>query len=297
MRPGTVRVCAVVVTHDRPRELRQVVAALKKQTRRPDRILVIDNASTLPAALILSDFKGIEVVRNKANLGGAGAFAAGLERGLAAGSDWIWLMDDDAVPRRDALAQLLAAADRLPPATGAVCPSVYEFGRLAPIHRRLFRPRTGDEPPVPEAAYSRGPREIDTASFVGFLVKGEAARSVGLPDDRFFLAYDDIDYSLRLKKAGWQIWLVPAGGIDHLRLPGARLRSAEFGAKHYYNIRNRIHVFRNHCAPERLPAAKAIFIGLAIWISSRRAWRLSAIRLLWRAVVDGMRGRLGPIAG
>lgn len=296
MKPAAGRVCAVVVTHDRPRELRQVVAALKKQSRPPDRILVLDNASTLPAALILSDFKGIEVVRNRTNVGGAGAFAAGLERALADGSEWVWLMDDDAVPRTDALAQLLAAADRLPAAAGAVCPSVYEFGRLAPIHRRLFRPRTGDEPPLPESAYRAGPREIDTASFVGFLVKGEAARAVGLPDDRFFLAYDDTEYSLRLKKAGWQIWLVPAGGIDHLRLPGARLRSAEFGAKHYYNIRNRIHVFRNYCAPDRFLAHKAILIGLAIWISSRRAWRPSAIRLFCRAVADGMRGRLGRMA-
>lgn len=296
MSPAGGRVCAVVVTYDRPRELGLVVAALSTQNRMPDRILVLDNASRLPAAEVLQRFGGVEIIRNETNLGGAGAFAAGLEQGLTGGCDWIWLMDDDAVPRPDALEELLAAAGRLPATAGALCPSVYEFGRLAPIHRRMFRPASGAEPPLPETAYRCGPREIDTASFVGFLVRAEAARAAGLPDVRFFLAYDDTEYSLRLQKAGWRIWLVPASGIDHLRLPGAKLRHAEFGTKHYYNIRNRIHVFRNYCSPARPAFCKAVLIGLAIWIASRRAWRPAAIRLLWRAVADGMRGRLGRIA-
>lgn len=296
MIPGGCRVCAVVVTHNRPQELRRVVAALQSQTRMPDRIVVLDNGSRVPASVTLSDFRRIEVIRKEENTGGAGGFALGLAMALTGEPEWVWLMDDDAVPRPRALSALLSAAARLPAGTGALCSTVYEFGGIATMHRRTFRGVLGSERPLPTAAYAGGPREIDTGSFVGFLVKAEAARQVGLPDGRFFLAYDDTEYSLRLKRRGWRLWLVPDSGIDHLRTPEGRLRQSEFGFRHYYNIRNRIFVCRRYCDPALPASLKSILIGTALWASSRKAWRISAVRLLWRAVVDGMRGRLGQIA-
>jgi len=289
-------VTAVVVTHNRPEELKMVISALVGQTTRPGRILIIDNASPVPATEVLADFQGVEVIRSEINTGGAGGFAFALQQALNAGGQWVWLMDDDAVPRPDALAVLLGAVPNLPNDAGALCCTVYEFGRIATTHRRLFGPMTGVEKPLVGSSYSHEPQKIDTGSFVGFMVRTEAVHQVGLPDASFFIAYDDTEYSLRLGHGGWSIWLVPKSGIDHLRTLESKLSSSEFGFKHYYNIRNRLVVVRKYAHLKNLAGLIAVFYGAMIWLGSRRAIRLAAWGKFQQAIRDGWSGRLGKVS-
>lgn len=284
-------VIAVVVTHNRPEELRAVIGALLSQTVLPVRVLVVDNASPLPAAEVLVDFKGVDIVRSEVNSGGAGGFALALSEALKAGSDWVWMMDDDAVPRLGALEALLNAAISLPARAGVLCSAVYEFGALAVMHRRLFDHTFALERCIPASDYTSC-REIDTGSFVGFMVRTAAVRQAGLPDARFFLAYDDTEFSLRLKSQGWSIWLVPASVIDHLRGTRSRLRGSVFGDKHFYNIRNRLYVARHY---SRFGVFSATMMGVLIWLSSRSPFDWSVACHFRRAVIDGYRGQLGKI--
>ena len=283
-------IIAVVVTHNRPDELKMVIQALKKQTFLLARILVVDNASLLPACEVLAGFSGVDIIRSEKNTGGAGGFAFALDEALKLGSDWVWMMDDDAVPRPDALAALVEAADDLPPTSGALCSAVYEFDALAPLHRRTFGKCFGLERSIPVARYGRGCHEISTGSFVGFMVRSDAALTVGLPDADFFLAYDDTEYSLRLKSKGWTLWLVPGSGIDHLRGNGSRLRGSAFGAKHFYNIRNRLVVARQY---SRYGKLLAVFFAIAVLIVAKESFKPKSIALFFKAVTDGWRGRLG----
>jgi GT2 family glycosyltransferase len=126
----------------------------------------------------------------------------GLENAVAWGADWVWLLDDDAVPRPEALACLIGALPDLPEDTGGVGCAVREYGRLALRHRRRFFSLTGWEWSLGRRLYKRDHVEMDTASFVGFLVSAKAARQVDWPEAEFFMAYDDTDYSLHLRKAG-----------------------------------------------------------------------------------------------
>lgn len=293
MREG-LRVAAVVVTHGRPQELQWVVAALQAQSRPPDTIIVFDNASPVAAADVLKQSAGaIEVLRSEMNLGGAGGFAAGLQYALDRGVEWVWLMDDDAVPEPEALAALLAALPGLPERTGALCSAVREYGALAVQHRRRFNRWIGTEHPVSMARYTDSWVEIDTGSFVGFLVSARAAREVGLPSEDFFLAYDDTDYSLRLREAGWRLWLVPASVVNHLRTAVSRLRSSRFGPKHYFNIRNRIVVKRRHAKFAAVGLVAAMGFGVLLWLATRGWRRPGSLRVLARAITDGIYGRLG----
>jgi GT2 family glycosyltransferase len=299
-----MRVAAVVVTHNRPQLLRQALAALRAQTRPPDAIYVVDNASDDPGGAGLARlFNGLGtdvdtiVLRSETNIGGAGGFALGMARAFAAGYDWIWLLDDDALARPDALAGLLAAVNGLAgPAVGAgaVCGTVREFGDIALRHRRRYHRPTGLERPMARAAYAGPPCRVDTASFVGFLVSASAIAEVGFPDRAFFLAYDDTEYSLRLGRAGLDIWLVPASVVEHLRERRARLRAGPFGRKHYFTIRNRIVVARCYASLPIVPSCVALGFGAALWLASAGRLRRGAVRILWRAMVDGCRGRLGP---
>lgn len=290
---GPVAIAAVVVTHNRPELLQQVVGALQRQTRVPDRIFIIDNGSDDATRSLLPALGDVAVLRSESNLGGAGGFALGMQHAYAAGFDWIWLLDDDAVPRLDALGKLVDAVQGVATTAGAVCGTVREFGDIALMHRRSYDCWSGLERPVPRRAYRHRPTVIDTGSFVGFMVAALAIARIGLPDPAFFLAYDDTDYSLRLRQAGMAVWLVPASIVDHLRSAQGRLRAAPFGRKHYFNIRNRIIVARKHASLPALPACGAVLFGVALWLASPGRFRRGTFTILLKAIMDGCRGRTG----
>jgi len=289
-----IKIAAVVVTHNRPEDLRKVILALQGQSRQLDCIIILDNACEVPAATVLSDFNEVEVVRSPVNTGGAGGFALGMEAALERAADWIWLMDDDAVPRSNALYELISTHSRIPGRIGALCSSVFEDDKLALMHRRSYTRLWGIESSVPFSCYDKDFTEIDTGSFVGFFVNGEAVRQIGLPDTSFFLAYDDTEYSLRLIRNGWRNWLVPSSKIDHLRTTQSRLRTSLFGPKHYFNIRNRIVVALRHGQLPMLAGVMATFVGSGLWLVCG-GFRGKGVSLFVRAVRDGWQGRLGSL--
>ncbi|WOD14033.1 glycosyltransferase [Paraburkholderia kirstenboschensis] len=292
-----MKVTAVVVTRNRPNLLGRVLNALFAQSRPPDEIIVFDNASDQATQDMLMERRGLTVLRSEYNVGGAGGFAQALQTAVARGADWVWLLDDDAVPLTHALQRLLAARPHLPDDTGALCSTVEEFDAIALQHRRYFDPLFGRERTVAAAAYSERAVGIDTGSFVGFLVSAHAVGVAGLPRSDYFIAYDDTEYSLRLKASGFTLWLVPASRIKHLRQAESRMRHHAFGVRHYYNVRNRIAVATMYSRWRLLAAVRASLIGVALWAISSHPWQLRSMAMMCRAVADGNRGKLGELGG
>jgi rhamnopyranosyl-N-acetylglucosaminyl-diphospho-decaprenol beta-1,3/1,4-galactofuranosyltransferase len=231
---------AIVVTHNRPGMLKEVLESLQKQTLPLSDILVVDNASSPGTREVLNNYPNLRVVRSEINLGGAGGFAKGIETAMDASPDLLWLMDDDAVPEQHAFQKLIEAFDQTPNGIGVLCGAVEEFDALALQHRRTFLAGRLQEKPIQAREYARDHVEIDCASFVGFMIRTSVVRKIGLPESKFFYSYDDTEYSLRIRKAGFSIYLVPASRMQHKRRPGKRLRNGPFGAKHYYHLRNRL---------------------------------------------------------
>src|SRR5947209_6680991 len=91
----------------------QLLEALQRQTRRPDAILLVDNAST-DGTLDKVSPEIVTVVRNSENLGPSGAIRIGFARALEQGFDWTWVLDADTVPEPDVLEKLLAFFEQLP---------------------------------------------------------------------------------------------------------------------------------------------------------------------------------------
>jgi rhamnopyranosyl-N-acetylglucosaminyl-diphospho-decaprenol beta-1,3/1,4-galactofuranosyltransferase len=209
-------VCAFVLTRNRRELLVECLRSLLDQTVPLDEVIVLDNASTdgtrerLAAEGLLD---AVRYERREVNTGGAGGYREGVRLGLESGADWIWLMDDDAEPRWDALERLLGAAPASSPSTAAVCASVlHPDGSIDVQHRcRMRRFIT----PLPPTCYLPGRyTSVDCASFVGLCMRADAARAAGLPRAEFFLGYDDAEYSLRLRRHG-EIVLVPEAELLH----------------------------------------------------------------------------------
>ena len=227
-------VCAVVVTYNRKILLLECLESLMKQTRPIDSICIIDNASTdeTPEILLKNKFIKelppedlsepwekeykiknlfnvnnaitIHYIRMHENTGGAGGFHEGVKRGYEKGYDWLWLMDDDAEPKYDALEKAIkytkikevAVIANLKVGIDGI-PQYNHRGwiKIKGINRKIIQI-------ISEKDLKNKFFEIDHCSFVGFLLKSKYVPLVGLPKKEMFLHFDDVEYSFRIRQYG-----------------------------------------------------------------------------------------------
>jgi rhamnopyranosyl-N-acetylglucosaminyl-diphospho-decaprenol beta-1,3/1,4-galactofuranosyltransferase len=208
-------VAVVVVTYNRADMLRGLLAGLAAQDRAPDAVYVVDNASTDHTPQVLEEARGehpdlpLVAIRSEENLGGAGGFHRGVKAAYDAGHDRIWLMDDDVVPAPECLRVM---ADHPGPAlmavredrSGQVCEKAAT--RFDLVHPWAVRPkREMVEDRYPERGLMPAEVPLENVAFEGFMVHRRVVDAVGLPDPGFFIFYDDVDYAVRVRRAGFAI--------------------------------------------------------------------------------------------
>ncbi|QWW20288.1 glycosyltransferase family 2 protein [Schaalia sp. 19OD2882] len=214
-----MRVAAIVVTYNRQELLKKTLAALDAQTRIPEVVIVIDNASTDDTWQMLKGWKPrrmtMDIHRLPRNDGGAGGFYVGMDLAYEAGYDAFWIMDDDTVPRPDALAQLVdayeeAAAYQSRPPSFVSSMVVWTDGEAC----RMNYPKAKWDWISP-LAHGKRWVNLECASFVSCMVMRHAVEKVGLPYPEYFIWFDDAEYTYRLAKWSTGIF-VPDSVVDHL---------------------------------------------------------------------------------
>lgn len=297
-------VCAVVVTYNRPVLLQQVLNAYGQCDPCPEKIYVVDNASGQETVDLLDEWIFTEgniqkyVIRNTANLGGAGGFAVGIDQAAADGFDWIFVADDDAVPDIHVFKELMNGLERIQAdapgkQVAALAACVINNGEIDEVHRRnLIKTHLRmREVNAPLAAYAASEFEIDEFSYVGVMLNGEAVRKYGTTDASLFIQYDDTEHSLRIKQYG-SMYCIPSAHIIH-NVPAAN--TSEVTWKHYYILRNRLIVTRRYFG---LPA----FLAETVDTYLRRGSILSMLikkrsaaerQLCHEAIKDAWGNRLG----
>jgi rhamnopyranosyl-N-acetylglucosaminyl-diphospho-decaprenol beta-1,3/1,4-galactofuranosyltransferase len=227
------RVAVIVVTYDRPVELRECLAALDRQSRPVDRVYVIDNHAADPNGAKarppdLTYGFPLTYVTPAENLGGAGGFSLGMERAYADGFEWLWLMDDDAVAADTALEALLTAHARMPTSGKPLL-----LASAVTWIDGLPHPRTGvvykrdAERRYTETIKALGYQSIRACTFVSALIARRAVALHGYPIADFFILADDFEYTARILKHERGL-LVPDSVVCHttrqdderLTLPG-----------------------------------------------------------------------------
>jgi rhamnopyranosyl-N-acetylglucosaminyl-diphospho-decaprenol beta-1,3/1,4-galactofuranosyltransferase len=282
-------VCAVVVTYNRKEMLRRCLGALAAQRRSPDRILVVDNASSDGTREMLAEeFASAELLALASNEGGAGGFHEGMKRAHADGAEWLWLMDDDTIPEPDALAELLDARDRLDhesAPTLLASRAVWRDGAMHPMNMPIFERRRMERV---IAGVQQGAMPIRGATFVSLLVHRGVVDRYELPLKHFFLWADDIEYTSRAVLGGDGAYFVPTSVALHDTRAPEDFRAAE-PDRFYYHVRNTLLMAR---VAER-PARDRL---LRVWILIsttvdyvRRNPSAAAVAAIARALRDGLR--------
>jgi len=254
------QVVAIVVTYNRRDLLVECLAALRAQSRRPDRVVVVDNASTDGTAdLIRSEHQDVELLALSENQGGAGGFHEGLKHAHASGADWIWLMDDDTIARPDALDQLLRAPEAmngLPAPALLASKVVWTDGSLHPMNHPGF---VRDDVERFLASSEHGFLPIRASTFVSLLVHRSAIDEHGLPHKHFFIWSDDIEYTARItrRRAGY---LVPDSVVLH-KTKTAYTAVTDTGGRFYYHVRNSLYMLRGQAWSKREKLSVIWFLG------------------------------------
>ncbi len=288
--PETVAV--VIVTFNRADLLERCLAALGEMVRRPEAVYVVDNASTDGTAVLLERLRGrgdlpLRVITPSENLGGAGGFHLGMAQAHRDGWDRVWLMDDDVAPAPECLAVLMAHPGPALMAvredlSGAICEkAAISFDLRHARHVRPKREMVQDR--YPRRAEMPAEVELHNVAFEGFMVRREVVQRVGLPDPGFFIFYDDVDYALRVRRAGFPI----------LALRDAVLvRQLDFDQQHdmrgwkgYYMYRNLFVVHRRY-GESVLVRHKPLMITLAVLLLSPLRGGRAEAGNVWRAWRD-----------
>jgi GT2 family glycosyltransferase len=289
-------VAVVVVTYNRASLLTRMLAGLAALDRTPDVVIVVDNASTDHTATVLEtaatsgDLK-LQVIRPEENLGGAGGFHAGVEAAYDQGFDRIWLMDDDVVPEPDCLDVLMAVdedclmAVREDTAGRLVEKAAVTFDLRNPLR---IKPKTA----MVETTYGARERmpelvEIQNVAFEGFLVRRRVVEAIGLPDPGYFIFYDDVDFALRARRAGFRIFAVRDAVL---------VRQLDFDQQHdlsgwkgYYMYRNLFTVHLRYGENAMVRAKPWLITAGVVALSPLRGGRAEA-RNVRRALRDARAG-------
>ena len=206
--PGPV--CAVVLAR-RGGLLERCLAALRDQARPPEHIVVVAEQAVDGTAA-----EDVDLVRVEESAGRPAAFRAGLERALrATPAAWIWMMDDETLPARGALEALLAPlADlgSLPRPALLASKVVWRDEELHP--RDAPWPRWRKDRDVTVSAAAKGLLSVRATTYVSIVVARGALERSGMPDSRYPVAGDDIEFTARLlrREAGY---LVPGSLVRH----------------------------------------------------------------------------------
>ncbi len=291
----SVKVVAVIVTYNRCQLLLEALAAVCGQSRPPQVVIVVDNASTdATADEVREHFPSVHLAQVPTNTGGAGGFAYGIALALARGADLIWLMDDDTVPEPDALREMLAARDGYPGPAPALVASrvIWTDGRAHPMNTPREKPFVGKA--ERDAAAATGCLAIRSASFVSVLVDARECQQRGLPEADYFLWNDDFEFTGRLLRGNAGL-LCPASVVVH--------KTATFGStdndpgpRFFYEVRNKIWTLR--AARSFSPFERALYGGATLrrWARTfaRSGDRAALRRNLVKGFAAGLRSRPRP---
>jgi GT2 family glycosyltransferase len=242
----------------------------------------------------------VEVIENERNLGFAEGNNVGLRRALDLGADYALLLNNDTIADPDAIGELVAEARRRPKA-GALSPLVYFADPPDVIWYAgaPFDPSRGHQ--GPHAGYRERdhgqydePRRVGYASGAAVLVPRAVLEDVGLLDADLFLLVEDAEWSLRMLRAGYELWFVPAARVWHrVSIASGGEHSATIA---YYHARNMLEVCDRYAESGALRStARHAETLIAQLLHTRRAHEpLANARALLAGWRDYRRGLLGP---
>ncbi|MEA2388868.1 MAG: hypothetical protein QOG41_1641 [Thermoleophilaceae bacterium] len=303
-KPTGPHVAIVVLCWNGWRDTVACIESLRRIGYDPLTTIVVDNGSSDDtAAIVHESFPDVTVIRVEENLGFAEGNNVGLRAAFATGADYALLLNNDTIADERLVAALVEEAERRPDA-GALCPMIHYtdppdliwYAGARFDARRVHNGRHtgyGDR----DVGQYHATREIGRATGAAMLVPRRVVEDVGFLDGRLFLQVEDVEWSLRMRAAGYRVLFVPAGKVWH------RVSMATGGehapATAYYEMRNTLVVCDRHAPLRGLAKLRreAAIVAVHVLHARKAPRRLENLRAVLDGWFDYRAGRLGPRDG
>jgi dTDP-4-dehydrorhamnose reductase len=253
---------AVILTFNRRELVARCLECIFVQSHACDRVIVIDNCSSDGTSEMIRQEWGdrVEVHTLSRNIGASGGFNVGIRVAYQSGADFVWVMDDDVLPEKDALARLVEAdqflADRGVARAFVISSAWTEDGNVTNVPKIDTRPRAGGYENWP-LYLERKMVPVTRATFVSILLPRSIVAQYGLPLAPMFIWGEDSEYTLRIteKCPGY---LVSESRVLHLReLSGVVSIMTEVNRT---RLKYHRHLIRNQMYTARIHGAKLDFL-------------------------------------
>ncbi|MGX7051891.1 glycosyltransferase family 2 protein [Leuconostoc palmae] len=288
------KVSAVIVTYNRLNLLKSAIeSVLKQKSKTLKHLIIINGASTDGTGEYLDsiDDKRIIIEHLPKNIGGAGGFNRGIRLFFEqTQDDFVWVMDDDALPEENALSELMEMFKNNVQAGWGASKVIWTDGNWSKMN-------------VPAALQdgSSGILNNNTewvklrnATFVSTIFKREVVQAIGLPQKEYFVWGDDIEYTDRAARVAEGIF-VRSSIVVHASQtnasPGAIFNENNQNRlpRYLYEYRNRILTSRRRKSAVRLTKTLAHtgidFVKTLFWPKVK--YRNEKLKIIIKGTMNG----------
>ena len=206
-------------------------------------VIVVDNASIQDEATAIEGrYPQVRVIRSKENLGFAGGNNLGIK---AAQGKYLFFLNNDTLLRHQTsdIRHLISRLESSPN-IGMVCPKIkfswggnpIQFAGYTPLSSITMRNKAIGYGEEDNGQYNIA-HPTPYAHGAAMMVKREAVENAGVMPECYFLYYEELDWSLMIRRAGYQIWYEPACTIYHKE---SQTTGQDSKFRTFYITRNRL---------------------------------------------------------
>jgi GT2 family glycosyltransferase len=231
----------------------------------------------------------IETIQNETNLGYTGGNNVGIRRALDMGVKYVLLLNNDTIVDPELLNNLVDEIES-DSSIGIAGPTVFDYYLQNSIQATGARVgwMSGRLKPVRVVPFGRF-ADVDLVSGCCLLARTEAVHEVGYLDEDYFAHWEEIDWCIRFKKAGYRVVWVQSAKIWH---KGGATGSRISGFREYQNSRNRLWFMRKQAGTTHLASFFFYFLIFDFWFNiliHLHNGGLSGLGTFLRGTCDGLR--------
>lgn len=229
------KVFIIILNYNGGDVLKKCLESVYQDSYSNKEVVVVDNNSTDGSfEEARKAFSKFNFIKNNKNVGFAAGNNVAIKWALEKMADYIFLLNNDAFLEKDSLKKLVDQAEKMPK-VGLLSPVIY-FGDSKKIwfsggKINWLKMKTEHKNDIFDTDYITG---------CAILIKKDVFKKVGLLDEKFFLYYEDADFSYRAKKAGFGLKIVKDANVYHFE------KSSQSLNKIYYLVLSGVIFFRKN---------------------------------------------------
>lgn len=303
---STPRVVIVLLNWNGWRDTLECLESLRNIDYQNYEVVVVDNGSTDESVTEISKIKSqipnSTLLTNQENLGFSGGNNTGIRYAMERGADWVLVLNNDTIVEKNFLTEMLAIGEsdeRMSMVGATICfadkPEMIWHNGGGSFN--WFTGSTPKDHGKKSIEYNEKPTELDFITAACVLVRREVIKKIGMLDERFFLYYEDVEWSLRARKAGFKLVWAPKAKIYHkVHASAGKLADPVIW---YYHVRNVLLTVREH-APLYIKPLVYVWAFWRWWIKQymkQLLWpaRREEAKLIQKGLEDFWKGKFGKL--